>query len=160
MDVFVYGTLTDPDRVRSVLGDAFECGPPATLVGLRRVEGRYPTLAPPASRGTIPDGTTGGTTTRGTTDPDDEDPAVDGRVLRTSRIDALDDYEAVDGGLYVRVTVPVAGGSTEYDGGVEVYVGDPDRLGIEGVVWPGSGSFENRVRRYVETGGVRVTVER
>lgn len=151
MDAFVYGTLTDPDRAKSVLGEAFEYGPSATLVGLRRVDGRYPTLAPPAP---------GGTTDGEPTNPDREDPEVEGRILHTPRADALDDYEAVDGGLYVRVTVPVAGVPEDSDDGVEVYVGDPDRLGVEAVDWPGSGTFEARVRRYVETGGVRVEFDR
>ncbi|MFC4548906.1 gamma-glutamylcyclotransferase family protein, partial [Halorussus sp. GCM10023401] len=45
MDAFVYGTLTDPDRVSRVVS-AFEFVGDATLDGLRRVEGQYPTLAP------------------------------------------------------------------------------------------------------------------
>lgn len=85
--VFVYGTLTDPDRVESVL-DRYDLGDAATLRGLHRVEGRYPTLAP------------GGETT--------------GRLLETPEIDRLDAYEGVESGLYVRVTVPLStGGSAE-----------------------------------------------
>ena len=45
MDVFAYGTLTEPDRVAAVL-DSYVYVGPATLTGLRPVEGRYPTLAP------------------------------------------------------------------------------------------------------------------
>lgn len=143
MDVFVYGTLEAPDRARSVVGEAVEYGPDARLVGLRRVEGRYPTLAPP-----------------GDARPTGEDPpTVEGRILRTDRVGALDEYEAVDRGLYVRVTVPVAG-ERESGDGVEVYVGDPDRLDAAGVAWPGAGEFEDRVRRYVEDGGVTVRLGR
>ena len=85
--VFVYGTLTDPDRVESVL-DRYDLGATATLSGLHRVEGRYPTLAP------------GGETT--------------GRLLETPEIYRLDAYEGVESGLYVRVPVPLStGGSAE-----------------------------------------------
>jgi len=97
--VFVYGTLTDPDRVAAVLDDwAFEGA--AELSGLHRVDGEYPTLAP------------GG--------------RVEGRLLRTDEVDRLDAYEGVDRGLYVRVAVPLEARSDE---AVAVYVGDPDRLG-------------------------------
>ena len=97
MDVFVYGTLTDPDTAAAVL-DTFEYRGAAELVGLRRVDGRYPTLAP------------GGTTT--------------GRLLRTPEVAALDAYEGVDRGLYCRQSVPLADGT----GTVECYVGDPAAL--------------------------------
>ena len=63
MDVFVYGTLTEPDAVAEVV-DSFVFVGPATLDGLRLVEGRYPTLAP------------GGETA--------------GRLLRTEAVEALD----------------------------------------------------------------------
>jgi gamma-glutamylcyclotransferase (GGCT)/AIG2-like uncharacterized protein YtfP len=129
MDVFAYGTLTDRDRAAAVLGtDGFAFLVPARLHGLRRVDGRYPTLAP------------GG--------------EVEGRLLRTERVDALDRYEGVTDGLYVRVSVPV----TERRGGhAAVYVGDPDRLDpAEPVDWPGEGSFGERVERYVEGNPVRV----
>lgn len=98
MDVFVYGTLRDPDRAREVLGHA-TFRPDARLVGLHRVEARYPTLAP------------GGET--------------DGRVLRLREGDlgALDAYEGVDRGLYTRVRVPGE------DGDLWTYVGDPTALG-------------------------------
>lgn len=83
--VFVYGTLTDPDRAQSLL-DRYELGAAATLHGLRRVEGQYPTLAP------------GGRT--------------EGRLLSTPEIDRLDAYEGVESGLYVRVSVPLSEGGT------------------------------------------------
>lgn len=79
MFVFVYGTLTEPERVSSVLettrtdaADAFVG--PATLEGLHRVDGRYPTLAPGGS--------------------------VDGRLLTVDEtaLARLDRYEGVDRG--------------------------------------------------------------
>lgn len=82
---FVYGTLTDPERVATVLDD-WELGGDAMLDGLHRVEGEYPTLAP------------GGQTT--------------GRLLWTSDGDRLDRYEGVSHGLYLRVDIPVAAGGT------------------------------------------------
>jgi gamma-glutamylaminecyclotransferase len=81
--VFVYGTLTDSERVASLL-DGYEIGPPAILRGLHRVDGRYPTLAP------------GGD--------------CEGRLLETTEIDRLDAYEGLDSGLYVRVSIPVSDG--------------------------------------------------
>ncbi len=78
MRVFVYGTLTNPDCAESVV-ERFEFVGTATLVGLHRVEGRYPTLAP------------GGET--------------EGRLLDTPNVAALDSYEGVERGLYCRVTV-------------------------------------------------------
>lgn len=83
--VFVYGTLTDRERVETLL-DRFSVGPTATLRGLHRVDGRYPTLAP------------GGD--------------CEGRLLETPEIDRLDAYEGVGTGLYVRVSVPVSGGDS------------------------------------------------
>jgi len=50
MDVFVYGTLTEPERVAEVL-DSYVYVGPATLFGLHLVEGRYPTLAPGGETG-------------------------------------------------------------------------------------------------------------
>jgi len=156
--VFVYGTLTDPARVAEVLEPAATAGhdgggedgsedeeargassswsfaADATLRGLHRVDGRYPTLAP------------GG--------------RVDGRLLRTDAIAALDAYEGVDRGLYARVLVPYADDGT-VDAGVDagaaddpavvwVYVGDPERLDADdAVAWPGEGDLGRRVRRYV-----------
>lgn len=97
--VFVYGTLTDRETATAVLPD-FELRGPATLSGLHRVDGEYPTLGP------------GGETP--------------GRLLDTDHVQTLDSYEGVDRGLYVRISVPLADG----DGTVETYVGDPDRLGV------------------------------
>ncbi|MWG34889.1 gamma-glutamylcyclotransferase family protein [Halomarina oriensis] len=122
MEVFVYGTLTDPNRVAEVV-DAFTFGPDATLVGCHRVDGAYPTLAP------------GDETT--------------GRVLRTPNVGALDAYEGVDRGLYVRTSVP---GPT---GPCALYVGDPERLDAE-ATWPGDGPFDERVDRYLREHDVRV----
>jgi len=98
MEYFVYGTLTDPAVASTVLDEFSYCGP-ATLEGLHRVDGAYPTLLP------------GGST--------------DGRLLVTDEVAALDRYEGVDRGLYVRVTVPCTDGGT-----VETYVGHPDRLDV------------------------------
>jgi gamma-glutamylcyclotransferase (GGCT)/AIG2-like uncharacterized protein YtfP len=87
MDVFVYGTLTDPDQVDDLL-EEWAFGRDAVLHGFHRVEGEYPTLAP------------GGRT--------------EGRILRTPEVDRLDRYEGVDRGLYARVQVPnVEGGWVE-----------------------------------------------
>ncbi|QSW99929.1 gamma-glutamylcyclotransferase family protein [Haloterrigena alkaliphila] len=124
MLVFVYGTLTDPDQVAALL----ESGPgeyafagPATLEGLHRVEGEYPTLAPGGS--------------------------VEGRLLAVddAALERLDRYEGVDRGLYVRVAVPRVDGAS-----VQTYVGDPARLGAEvSRGWPDAGSFRNAVRDYI-----------
>ncbi|GAA0520562.1 Gamma-glutamyl cyclotransferase, AIG2-like [Halorubrum aquaticum] len=130
MDVFVYGTLTEPDRVGEVL-DSFVFVGPATLSGLRTVEGRYPTLAP------------GGETA--------------GRLLRTDETGTLDAYEGVDDGLYVRVSVPL----DAPDGHPEeaaLYVGDPDRLGAD-ATWPGDGGFRERVREYLDRTEVAVRLD-
>ncbi|MFC7156101.1 gamma-glutamylcyclotransferase [Halomarina halobia] len=97
MDVFVYGTLADPERADEVLDD-YEYLGEATLSGLHRVDGTYPTLAP------------GGETR--------------GRLLRTADLTALDAYEGVDRRLYTRVRVP----SDTRDGSVWAYVGDPEAL--------------------------------
>lgn len=83
--VFVYGTLTDRDRVEALL-DRYELGSRVVLRGLRRVEGQYPTLAP------------GG--------------ECEGRLLETPEIDRLDAYEGVESGLYLRVSVPVDDGES------------------------------------------------
>lgn len=80
---FVYGTLTDRERAESVL-ESVEFGEDATLEGLHRVDGEYPTLAPGGS--------------------------VESRLIRTPDVDDLDAYERVDRGLYVRASVPMAGG--------------------------------------------------
>lgn len=124
MDVFVYGTLADPDRAAAVLGSTPRFVDEATLYGLHRVEGRYPTLAPGGS--------------------------VTGRVLRTDDVAALDRYEGVDDGLYVRVTIAD-------DPPTACYVGRPDRLGLDDEIdWPGEGPFEPRVRRYCERDDIRL----
>lgn len=127
MDVFVYGTLTEPERVAEVL-DSYVFVGPATLTGLRLVEGRYPTLAP------------GGDTA--------------GRLLRTEEVDALDAYEDVDGGLYVRETVPLDAPSGHPETAA-VYVGDPARLDAD-ATWPGSGAFPDRVGSVLDERDVRV----
>ncbi|MFB6108000.1 MAG: gamma-glutamylcyclotransferase [Haloplanus sp.] len=124
MDVFVYGTLTEPRRVETVL-DSYVFVGPVVLTGLHPVDGTYPTLAP------------GGETA--------------GRLFRTTELDALDDYEGVGDGLYVRATVPGP------DGEVALYVGDPDALDVaERVEWPGDGDFAARVRRYLDASDASV----
>jgi gamma-glutamylcyclotransferase (GGCT)/AIG2-like uncharacterized protein YtfP len=128
--VFVYGTLTESDQVDEVLDDWRFAGR-ATLEGLARVEGRYPTLAP------------GGTT--------------DGRLLTTPEVDALDAYERVDDGLYVRASVPVDPPLSGHEEAV-LYVGDPDRLDAPGT-WPGEGPFPDRVRRVLADRDVVVRPE-
>jgi gamma-glutamylcyclotransferase (GGCT)/AIG2-like uncharacterized protein YtfP len=127
--VFVYGTLTDPDRAASVLGEPPDYAGDGTLVGCHRVDGDYPTLAP------------GG--------------RVTGRLLRTDEdgLAALDAYEGVDRGLYVRVSVPLVDGADIAEA-VETYVGDPAALDAP-ADWPGTGSFAERVARAVAD-GVRV----
>lgn len=138
MDVFVYGTLTDPDRATSVV-ERFEYRGAALLDGLHRVRGTYPTLAPGGS--------------------------VRGRLLRTADIASLDRYEGVERGLYVRISVPVVGetSATVADDGEEcvaVYVGDPTALDTaDPVSWPGAGSFRERVERYVREESVGVRCE-
>jgi gamma-glutamylaminecyclotransferase len=122
--LFVYGTLTERSQVETLL-DRFDLGPEATLRGLHRVDGQYPTLAP------------GG--------------EVNGRLLETPEIGRLDAYEGVESGLYVRVSVPAAGGDP-----AECYVGDPEQLGAD-AEWPGTGSFEERVRSYLA--GYEVEIE-
>jgi len=126
MELFVYGTLTDRATARAVL-DSFEYAGPAKLVGLRRVDGRYPTLAP------------GGTT--------------QGRLLRTPDVAAMDDYEGVDRGLYARVTLPL--GAPDAGETVQCYVGDPDALGAP-VDWPGDDPFPACVRAYCRANDVVV----
>jgi gamma-glutamylcyclotransferase (GGCT)/AIG2-like uncharacterized protein YtfP len=142
MDVFVYGTLTEPERVATVL-DSYVFVGPATLAGLRPVEGRFPTLAP------------GGETA--------------GRLLRTDETAALDEYEGVDDGLYHRVSVPLDAPAGHPDRAA-LYVGDPDRLDAD-ATWPDAtgsdggrpagssdpdGGFAARVAAYLERADVRV----
>lgn len=126
MDVFVYGTLTAPERVGQIV-DSFAFVGPAVLSGLHAVDGTYPTLAPSGE--------------------------VGGRVLRIRDPAALDAYEGVDDGHYVRVTVPAAGEHLSDD--VDLYVGEPDALGAT-ATWPGEGPFEDRVRRYIREENVCV----
>ena len=129
MEVFVYGTLTNPAQVARVVTE-FEFGEDAVLDGLHRVEGEYPTLAPGGS--------------------------VSGCILRTPEVETLDAYEGVESGLYVRVSVPQrdcdcgggGGGADDSAAAVELYVGDPDALGAD-AAWPGEGSFPERVRWFV-----------
>ena len=124
VQIFVYGTLTEPTRVESLFGDGpgtYEILGPATLEGFRRVDGTYPTLLP------------GGTV-------DGELLAIDDRAL-----ERLDRYEGVDRGLYVRVTVPKADG-----GSAQFYVGDPDKLDATAdAVWTDERPFGDAVRRYI-----------
>lgn len=126
VDVFVYGTLTDSEQVVQVVSE-FEFRGAATLDGLHRVEGEYPTLAP--------------------------DGEVPGCILRTPEIEALDAYEGVESGLYVRVSVPWEDAEGREE--VGVYVGDPDALGAD-ADWPGEGAFPARVRRFVREESVVV----
>ncbi|ELY47478.1 gamma-glutamylcyclotransferase family protein [Natronorubrum sulfidifaciens] len=127
--VFVYGTLTDPDRVETLLGDGpgeYAFRGDAVLEGLHRVDGRYPTLVPGE--------------------------CVEGRVLEVDdrTLERLDRYEGVDYGLYTRVSVP----DTEQRP-VQVYVGDPVRLGVEADVgWPDAPSFRQSVRAALERADV------
>jgi len=136
MNVFVYGTLTDSDQAGSVLDD-FTYRGPAVLEGLHRVDGEYPTLAPGDS--------------------------VMGRLLSTDDVAALDRYEGVRNGLYVRISVPIvaggAGGSDDATDTAEVYVGDPDRLDAD-VEWPGEGNFAERVLRYAGEEALQVRSRR
>lgn len=125
MRCFVYGTLTDPDTASGLL-DSVAYDGPATLSGLHRVEGTYPTLLPGC--------------------------AATGRILVTPETEALDRYEGVDSGLYVRVTLPCDDGGT-----VETYVGDPDRLGVDDA-WPGDGSFADRVSAYLDDNDVSISL--
>jgi len=145
MDVFVYGTLTEPERVAEVL-DSYVYVGSATLFGLHLVDGRYPTLAPGGETG--------------------------GRLLRTEELEALDEYERVGEGLYRRVTLPLDAPDGHPDEAA-VYVGDPDRLDAD-ATWPDETDgdsagernggerngddpgFAERVDRYLERDDVRV----
>lgn len=139
MEVFVYGTLTDETQVAGLLDDYAFRGA-AVLDGMHRVEGQYPTLAPGGSS--------------------------DGRILATDEVATLDQYEGVDRGLYVRVSVPCEdawewvdpGDASHVEAGptVETYVGAPAALGVdEEVLWPGEGSFEERVQAVAAESVVR-----
>jgi hypothetical protein len=74
-------------------------------------------------------------------------------VLRTPELGALDAYEGVERGLYVRATVPGP------DGPYAVYVGDPERLDAD-ATWPGEGSFDDRVARGLADARLRVHDDR
>lgn len=139
MEVFVYGTLTDEAQVEALLDDYAFHGD-AVLEGMHRVEGEYPTLAP------------GG--------------EVEGCVLATDEVATLDEYEGVDRGLYVRVSVPCEDAwewvdpsdASHVEAGptVETYVGAPAALGVdEEVLWPGEGSFEKGVQAVAAESVVR-----
>lgn len=123
---FVYGTLTAPERVASLLDGEWAFVGAARVDGLHVARGDYPTLLP------------GGD--------------ADGRLLRVDDGDltTLDRYEGVPAGRYVRVTLPRTDGRT-----VETYVGDPAALGLDGA-WPGDGPLAERVRTYVADAGVAV----
>jgi gamma-glutamylcyclotransferase (GGCT)/AIG2-like uncharacterized protein YtfP len=143
MDVFVYGTLTEPEQVAAVV-DSYAFLGSAVLSGLHPVQGDYPTLAPGGETG--------------------------GRLLRTDDVDALDAYEGVESGLYVLVPVPVEDvdswavdrdDGADLDAAASVYVGNPERLGVgDEVSWPAvdgeSAAFADRVRQYVRHNDVRV----
>ena len=123
MDVFVYGSLTDPETVAEVV-DSYAFVGAAVLEGLHPVRGQYPSLAPGGETG--------------------------GRLLRTEAMAELDAYEGTDDGLYVRVSVPKVDTDGEVVGEVGVYVGNHDRLGVvEDVAWAGDGPLRERVERYV-----------
>lgn len=129
MLVFVYGTLTDTKIAASVL-EEFEYEGSATLSGLHRVDGEYPTLAP------------GG--------------QVEGRLLRTDELERLDAYEGVDRGLYVRVSVPVEG--PDGPESAAVYVGDPTTLDAPDL-WLGPESFPECVTHYLDIGAVTISTD-
>ncbi|MFB6160110.1 MAG: gamma-glutamylcyclotransferase [Haloferacaceae archaeon] len=123
---FVYGTLTDPDRVAALLDGGWTFVGPARVAGLHVVRGEYPTLAP------------GG--------------EADGRLLRVDddALATLDRYEGVPDGRYVRVSLCRSDGDA-----VETYVGDPAALGVADG-WPGRGPFAERVRAYLRDADVVV----
>jgi gamma-glutamylcyclotransferase (GGCT)/AIG2-like uncharacterized protein YtfP len=154
MDVFVYGTLTEPDRVKEVL-DSFAFVGAATLAGLRVVEGRYPTLVPPVDDDDD-DGRDAAGDTAGGALGSGADAAVGGRLLRTDDVAALDAYERVDDGLYTRVSIPLFDADGERRGEAAVYIGDPARLDAP-AAWPGDGPFTERVERGVRERGVAVS---
>ncbi len=134
MDVFVYGTLTEPARVEQIV-DSYTFLGSATLDGLHPVQGDAPTLAPGGRTG--------------------------GRLLRTDDVAALDAYEGVDRDLYVRASVPLTGGvAGNPTGTAAVYVGDPDALSVgEHTEWPGETTFGERVERYLAVNEVTVTLD-
>lgn len=131
--VFVYGTLTDPKQVSTLL-DEYEFGPSVVCQGLKRADGQYPTLV-----------------------PGDQ---VSGRLLYTPELDRLDSYEGVDRGLYCRVSLPFVDPRDTTETTVEVYIGDPIKLGVgETAQWPGSGPFEQQVNAYISANPVSLKVK-
>jgi AIG2-like family. len=120
--VFVYGTLTDDEQVATLL-DSYRFISDAVCTGLRRVDGRYPTLVPGES--------------------------VTGRLLETDEIDRLDRYEGVERGLYHRLPVsldpPVA--ATTATTTASVYLAAPNAVGLGSLdrYWPDEGCFADRV---------------
>ena len=128
MEIFVYGTLTDPSMVEQVLGDEpFSFNGQAVLEGLHRVECAYPTLMP------------GGKTP--------------GRILQTDAVELLDRYEGVNQGLYIRQPVPVAEQSTT----VDVYLGNPSRLSCDENDWREEQAFADTVSTYITEQNVVLT---
>ena len=136
--VFVYGTLTDPDRLSSVV-DQYSLGPPAICEGFRRVDGEYPTLAPGRQ--------------------------TSGRLIETPEMDVLDSYEGLDRGLYCRVSVPLVAVPPTAPPQfavetVEVYVGSPRLLGVDELIeWPSSGGLEHQITQYIESHPVRIHLD-
>ena len=131
---FVYGTLTDDGQVANLL-DSYRFVGDAVCVGLRRIDGRYPTLVP--------------------------GDRVTGRLLATDETDRLDRYEGVDRGLYYRFSVPVVdeGDSAVPAEAATVYIGEPAGLGIDPAAdtgWPGSEAFTDRVGAYLASNPVRI----
>jgi len=139
---FVYGTLTDDEQVAGLL-DSYRVVGDAVCVGLRRIDGRYPTLVP------------GG--------------EVAGRLLSTPELDRLDRYEGVDRGLYCRVRVPLESASSDVSDSdhsvfdietAAVYVAEPSKVGVGPEVgWPEAEGFSQSVTTYLGTNSVRITVE-
>lgn len=136
--VFVYGTLTDPQQVSRLIAE-YRFGPSAVCHGLRRVDGRYPTLVPGEQ--------------------------VAGRLLVTTELDRLDEYEGLDRGLYCRVSVPLVDPPATADSltvdvdTVDLYIGHPTAVGVsEQSDWPETGSFKQCVKKYVEANNVKISM--
>jgi len=116
MVVFVYGTLTEGDRVATVLGDDADS---SSSVAHR-------SRAPP-SRRPIPHARARRQRRRTTARGRRYGPRAT-RPLRGRRAE-----------LYVRVAVPVTGAAGTASERCWVYVGDPDQLGVD-ATWPGEGA--------------------
>jgi len=131
--VFVYGTLTDDEQVAALL-DSYRFVGDAVCTGLRRVDGRYPTLVPGES--------------------------VTGRLLETDEIDRLDRYEGVERGLYHRLPVslapPLAAATATTTAGV--YLAAPNAIGLGSLDrhWPGEGRFADRVDRHLASPEIKL----